>query len=157
MRKLKGGKKLEGFELKQKPKYIHNERYGRIDDEEKKDKKIENLQDCGRAIYVAVCAHFSRYFSSFSFQYIFFFLLLLLLCVFSWCNHQPISQPFLSILFIHFLSFFTLSILHSSRVTYGTPNTYAIYTWENICRKSTATTILRLKRLQTCMGPSEHY
>lgn len=39
MRKLKGGKKLEGFELKQKPKYIHNERYGRIDDEEKKDKK----------------------------------------------------------------------------------------------------------------------
>ena len=81
MRKLKGGKKLEGFELKQKPKYIHNERYGRIDDEEKKDKKIENLQDCGRAIYVAVCAHFSRYFSSFSFQYIFFVVVVVVVCV----------------------------------------------------------------------------
>lgn len=39
-------------------------------------------------------------------------------------NHRPISQPFLSIFFIHFL--YTLSIVHGNLW-----NTYAIYTWEN--------------------------
>jgi hypothetical protein len=51
------------IETKPKPKYMNNERYGRKDDEEKKDtKKKINPWDCGRAIYVAVRPLFSVFF-----------------------------------------------------------------------------------------------